>query len=85
MIKAIPKTKEVVEDIANMVMEDLKDAGYRAELVKHKKKFSSWKIEPIDDLDGIQLEEFQKIKKEKQEEYVNYQRETLKEIRKGFI
>ena len=83
LIRSISKPKEVVEDIANMVIEDLENAGYRAQLVKHKRKISSWKIEPIDDLDGLQLQEFNEIKAKKSEEYIAMTKAGIQNAKQG--
>jgi len=81
MIKTMANPKQVVEDIAEMVIYELEQAGYRAKLVKHKRNISSWKIEPTDDLDAIQLKEFNKIKQEKTEEYKAMTKASIQNMR----
>lgn len=83
MLKLIGRPSELVNDIANMVIDDLEQAGYKAKLVKHKKNIGSWRIQPIYKLTDQQLEEFNKIKQEKTDKYVKMNEISIQNLKRS--
>jgi len=75
MIREATKKQNIVEDIAFMVMEDLKDAGFDPKLVKHKvNKPLSWRIHSKVELSPEDQKRFNEIKDKSTEEWkVDYQ------------
>lgn len=78
--------KQIAEDMANLVIEDLGLDGFEAKLVKHNpKRPKTWKIMPVNTLDDEEQKRFDEIK----EKQVTYYRDTkidmIKDMRKGII
>lgn len=76
----------IAEDMAFMVMEDLKEAGFNCELKKgHPKKVKTWKIVPTDKLDDDKQQEFDKIKDERTEWWRKYKKDQLKQLKQSML
>ena len=82
MIKSM-KPRQMAEDMANMIIEDLEEEGFKAKLVKKGWAPSKWKIEPIDDLTGDELHDFNYIKDQRQELYKRRTMDQIKQMRKS--
>jgi len=78
--------REVSEQIAELVIMDLENAGYKAKLDKHDSKNpKKWKIVPDEDLSKDDLIEFNEIKDIKQDIYIERFVGQIKEMRKALI
>lgn len=75
MIREATNKQYIVEDIAFMVMEDLKDAGFDPQLVKHKvNKPMSWRIHSKVELSPEDQKRFDEIKDKSTEDWkIDYQ------------
>jgi hypothetical protein len=82
MIKSM-KPRQMAEDMANMIIEDLEEEGFKAKLVKKGWAPSKWKIEPVDDLNEDQLQDFNYIKDKRQELYKQRTMDQIKQMRKS--
>ena len=82
MIKSM-KPRQMAEDMANMIIEDLEEEGFKAKLVKKGWAISKWKIEPIDDLTEDELQEFNFIKEQRQELYKKRTMDQIEQMRKS--
>lgn len=78
--------KQMAEDTASFIIRDLNKAGYNAKLEKNNsKKPKNWKITPTDTLTQKQKEEFERIKKEKQDLYLGRTQDSIKQMRNALI
>lgn len=76
----------IAEDMAFMVIEDLKEEGFDAELVKgHRKKIHTWKIVPKGELNGDELTRFQKLKDSLTDMYREREMERLKDFKRSLL
>ena len=76
--------KQIAEDMANLVIDDLKEEGFKAKLIKYKeKKPKTWKIVSVNTLDDEEQKRFDEIK----ERQVTYYRDTkigmIKDIKRS--
>ena len=76
--------KQIAEDMANLVIDDLKEEGFEAKLIKYKeKKPKTWKIVSVNVLDNEEQKRFDEIK----ERQVTYYRDTkigmIKDIKRS--
>ncbi len=76
--------KQIAEDMANLVIDDLKEEGFKAKLIKYKeKKPKTWKIVSVNVLDNEEQKRFDEIK----ERQVTYYRDTkigmIKDIKRS--
>ena len=76
--------KQIAEDMANLVIDDLKEEGFEAKLIKYKeKKPKTWKIVSVNTLDDEEQKRFDEIK----ERQVTYYRDTkigmIKDIKRS--
>jgi hypothetical protein len=73
----------IAENLADMVMEDLLEAGYECKLIKQKpKKPKTWRIVPKASLSDEEQFEFDSLKEERTNIYVEMEKERLKEMYK---
>ena len=78
--------KQIAEDMANLVIEDLGLEGFEAKLVKHKpKKPKTWKIIPVNKLSDEEQKRFDKIKEEQVTFYRDTKIDMMKDMRKAII
>ena len=78
--------KEVSEQVAELVIFDLEEAGYKAKLEKNgSKNPKKWKIVPDENLSKDELIDFNEIKDTQQEIYIERFVQQIKEMRKALI
>lgn len=82
MIKTM-KPRQMAEDMANMVIEDLEEEGFKAKLVKKGFTISSWRIVPTEKLTPEQQQDFDFIKDQRQELYKSRTMDQIKQMRKS--
>ena len=86
LIKEATNIKYIADDIAFMVVDDLKDAGFKAKLVKpNPKRTSTWRIQPEEELSPEDLEKFNKIKDESTERWKEDHKIRLKNLKKDIL
>jgi len=86
MIREATKKQNIVEDIAYMVMEDLKDAGFDPQLVKHKvSKPMSWRIHSKVELSPEDQKRFDEIKDKSTEEWKIDYKIRLKNLKRDIL
>lgn len=87
MIKELRKqlnVKQIAEDMANLVIDDLGEEGFEAKLVKHNpKKPKTWKIIPVNTLNDEEQKRFDEIKETQVTFYRDSKIDMLKDIKKG--
>lgn len=78
--------KQIAEDMANLVIDDLKEEGFEAKLVKHKeKKPKTWKIIPVNKLNDEEQKRFDEIKETQVTFYRDSKIDMMKDMRKAII
>ena len=86
MLRQQLDVKQMAEDMAEFVIEDLKEEGFDAKLVKHNpKKPKTWKIISVNMLNDEDQERFDKIKEEQVTFYRDNKISQIKDIKKGII
>ena len=76
----------VADDLAFLVSEDLKEAGYDVKLVKEKeKKPSTWRILPVNKLSEEEREQFEQLKSERTDHWRNDALKKLKNMKKQLL
>lgn len=84
MLRQQLNVKQMAEDMAMFVIDDLKAEGFNAKLVKHNaKKPKTWKIVPVDVLTDKEQKRFDKIKEEQVTFYRDNKISQIKEIKKS--
>lgn len=84
MLKQQLDVKQMAEDMAAFVIEDLKMEGFDAKLVKHNpKKPKTWKIIPVNMLNAEDQKRFDKIKEEQVTFYRDSKISQIKDIKKS--
>lgn len=80
IIKSI-RRKEVIERMAECVMNDLKEEGFEPKFVKPGRSYKTYRIVPVNTLKPEEQERFDKIKKESTDEWREVERENLTQIK----
>ena len=84
MLRQQLNVKQMAEDMANFVIDDLKEEGFSAKLVKHNpKRPKTWKIVSIDELNDKDQKKFDKIKEEQVTFYRDSKISQIKDIKKS--
>lgn len=78
--------KQIAEDMATFVIEDLKEEGFDAKLIKHnEKKPQTWKIVPCNELSEEDMLRFNELKEEFVTMYRDGKLDYLKSMKKAVI
>jgi len=78
--------KQIAEDMANLVIDDLKEEGFEAELIKYKpKKPKSWKIESVNILGDEEQKRFDEIKERQVTSYRDTKIGMMKDMKKSIM
>ena len=86
LIKDATNKKHITEDIAFMVMEDLKDAGFEPELIKNNpNRPSTWRIHPKTQLSPEDQQKFDEIKDKSTDEWRTDYKIRLKNLKKDIL
>ena len=86
LIKDATNKAYIVEDIAFMVMEDLKDASFECELIKHKvSKPLTWRIHPKNELSPEEQKRFDEIKEKSTDEWRTDYKIRLKNLKRDIL
>jgi hypothetical protein len=78
--------REVSEQVAELVIFDLENAGYKARLEKNDSRNpKKWRIVPDEELSKEDLIDFNEIKDTKQEIYIERFVQQIKQMRKALM
>lgn len=76
--------KQVANDIADFVIMDLEDEGFKARLEKNNsKKPKNWKIVPIGEYSKSEINKFNKIKDERTEFYKQRTKNQINQMKES--